>query len=150
VERGIYREQHGKYAVCFMLDGKPTFRTVGYNLCAARQERRTFVEAARWEAVVSAPALRFGQAAGRWLERYEHRVAAGERREPTLEAHRYQLEHHLLGTFGGRLLPEITAQDVRDLLDELHEHDRSEHTIAGGVATLQGVIRFAVRKRLGR
>ena len=35
VERGIYREPNGKYAVCFMFDGKPTFRTVGYDLSAA-------------------------------------------------------------------------------------------------------------------
>jgi hypothetical protein len=29
VERGIHRQANGKYAVCFMLDGKPRFRTVG-------------------------------------------------------------------------------------------------------------------------
>ena len=27
VERGVYRQPNGKYAVCFMLDGKPRFRT---------------------------------------------------------------------------------------------------------------------------
>jgi hypothetical protein len=32
VERGIYRQANGKYVVCFMLDGKPRFRTVGYDL----------------------------------------------------------------------------------------------------------------------
>ena len=28
VERGVYRQPNGKYAVCFMLDGSPRFRTV--------------------------------------------------------------------------------------------------------------------------
>jgi len=28
VERGIYRQANGKYVVCFMLDGKPRFRTM--------------------------------------------------------------------------------------------------------------------------
>jgi hypothetical protein len=36
VERGIYRQANGKYVVCFMLDGKPRFRTVGYDLELAR------------------------------------------------------------------------------------------------------------------
>lgn len=145
VERGIYREQNGKYAVCFMLEGKATFRTVGYDLRAARQERQAFIEAARWGVVAAAPALWFGQVAGWWIERYERRVAAGQRRERTLEARRYQLEHHLLPVFGSRLLREITAQDIRDLLDGLRDQGRSEHTLAGAVGTLQGVIRFAIR-----
>lgn len=144
VEQGIYRERNGKYAVCFMLD-KPTFRTVGYDLCAARQQRRAFMEAARWGVVAAAPAMRFGRVAGWWLERYERKVATAERRERTLEAYRYQLEHHLLTELGDRLLREITAQHVCDLLDRLRERGHSEHTLAGTLGTLQSVMRFAVR-----
>lgn len=145
VERGIYREPSGKYAVCFMLDGKPTFRTVGYDLCAARQERRAFVAAARLGRPGIGARLRFAQVAAWWQARYERRVATGERRERSHEAHRYQLDHHLLPVFGGRLLREITVHDVRQLLDGLRERGLSEHTIAGAVSTLQGVLRFAVR-----
>jgi hypothetical protein len=36
VGRGIYRQTNGKYVVCFMLDGKPRFRTVGRDLELAR------------------------------------------------------------------------------------------------------------------
>lgn len=32
VERGIYQQPNGKYAVCFMVDGRPCFRTVGYDV----------------------------------------------------------------------------------------------------------------------
>lgn len=145
VERGIYRQPNGKYAVCFMLDCKLTFRTVGYGLEAARQERQAFVEAARWGVIASAPRLRFGQAASWWVERFARRVAAGERSERTLEFRRYHLEHHLLPALGDRPLREITVHDIADLLDALRERDRAENTIAGARATLQCVLRFAVR-----
>jgi hypothetical protein len=39
VEQGIYQQPNGKYAVCFMVEGRPRFRTVGYDLDAARIER---------------------------------------------------------------------------------------------------------------
>jgi len=59
-----------------MLDGKPTFRTVGYDLHGARQEREAFAEAARWGAVAAGPRLRFGQVAGWWVERFARRGRA--------------------------------------------------------------------------
>jgi integrase len=145
VERGIYRQPNGKYTVCFMLDGKPTFRTVGYELDAARRERRALVEAARWGVIAPTPRLRFGQAAGWWVERFSRRVAAGERCERTLEFRRYHLEHHLLSAFGGRLLREITVHDIAELLDSLRQQGLAENTVAGALATLQCVMRFAVR-----
>jgi hypothetical protein len=42
VERGIYRQANGKYAVCFMKDGKPCFRTVGNDVELARAQRLSF------------------------------------------------------------------------------------------------------------
>jgi hypothetical protein len=47
VERGIYHQGNDKYAVCFMVAGKPHFRTIGYDLGAARRERAALIEAAR-------------------------------------------------------------------------------------------------------
>ncbi|MHB1999224.1 MAG: tyrosine-type recombinase/integrase [Solirubrobacteraceae bacterium] len=145
VERGIYRQPNGRYTVCFMLDGKLTFRAVGYELDAARQERQALVEAARRGVLAAAPRLRFAQVAGWWLERFERRVAVGERCERTLDSRRYHVEHHLLPALGGRLLREIAVQDVYDLLGGLREQGRTENTVAGALATLQGVMRFAVR-----
>jgi integrase len=145
VARGVYRQRNGKYAVCFMLDGRPTFRTVGYELEFARQERQAFVEAARWGVVAGTPRLRFGHVAGWWMERFERRVATGERGERTLDFRRYHLEHHLLPAFASRPLREISVQDVRELLDSLREQGRAENTIAGALATFQCVMRFAVR-----
>lgn len=97
--RGKGGKPNGKYIVCFMLDGKLTFRTVGYELDAARRERRAFVEAARWGVIASRPRLRFGQAAGWWVERFERRVAVGGRCERTLDVHvRAQLSRARGGT----------------------------------------------------
>jgi hypothetical protein len=58
VERGIYRQANGKYVVCFMLDGKPRFRTVGHDLELARAQRQPFVRAAQFGIVAAAPRLR--------------------------------------------------------------------------------------------
>ena len=96
VERGIYRQPNGKYAVCFMLAGKPRFRTVAGALDVARRQRELLVAAAEAGALAVSPRVRFATMANRWLERCEARVAAGERRERTLEAHRYHVSKHLL------------------------------------------------------
>jgi hypothetical protein len=100
VEGGIYRQANGKYAVCFMLDGKPRFRTVGYDLELARAERRAFVEAARWGVIAAAPRLCFDTVAKWWIARFARKVTSGERHERTLEIHRYYLERHLLPRSG--------------------------------------------------
>ena len=145
VERGIYRQPNGRYAVCFMLDGKPRFRTVGYDLDLARAERQAFVDAARWGVIAAAPRLRFDTVAAWWLERFARKVAAGERRERTLEIHRYHLDRHLQPLLGQCLIRQISAVDVADLLERAREKGCSEKTVAGTLATLQSVMRFAVR-----
>jgi hypothetical protein len=52
-----------------MLDGKPRFRTVGYDLDVARAVRRAFIEAARSGMIAAAPRLRFGTVAEWWVGR---------------------------------------------------------------------------------
>jgi integrase len=145
VERGIYRQANGKYVVCFMLDGKPRFRTVGYDLELARAQRSSFVRAARFGVVAAAPRLRLEMVADWWLERYKRRVASGERRVRTLEIHTYYLKRHVLPLIGSRLIREISVEDVVDLLDRLRERGCAEKTVAGALGTLNNVMRFAVR-----
>jgi hypothetical protein len=69
VERGVYRQPNGKYAVCFMLDGKPRFRTVEGDLDAARSARARLAIAS--QAGLLPPRLTFATVAARWLERFE-------------------------------------------------------------------------------
>jgi hypothetical protein len=79
VERGIYLQSNGKYAVCCRHAGKLRFRTVGFDLAVARRERQALIAAARRGSVPSSPRLRFATVSGWWLERFEAKVAAGER-----------------------------------------------------------------------
>jgi hypothetical protein len=90
IERGIYRQPNGKYAVCWCHAGRLHFRTVGFDLADARRERLALIAATREGKVPVSPRLRFETVAGWWLERFEARVVAGERHPRTLEAHRYQ------------------------------------------------------------
>jgi len=145
VERGIYRQPNGKYVVCFMLDGKPRFRTVGHDIEPARAQRLSFMRAARFGVVAAAPRLRLETVAGWWLERYERRVNSGERRVRTLEIHSYYLNRHVLPLIGARLIPEISVADIADLLDRLRGRGCAEKTAAGALGTLGNVMRFAVR-----
>jgi integrase len=47
VERGIYLQPNGKYAVCFRHAGSLRFRTVDFDLAAARREREVLITAAK-------------------------------------------------------------------------------------------------------
>jgi hypothetical protein len=92
VERGIYLQDNGKYAVCCRHAGRLRFRTVEGDRAAARRARAALVAAASAGVEPVSPHLRFDTVARWWLERFEAKVAADERRPRTLEAHRYQLE----------------------------------------------------------
>jgi hypothetical protein len=50
----------------------------------ARKEREALSRAASYGVLACAPRLCFAKLAGWWLERYERKVAAGQRRERTL------------------------------------------------------------------
>jgi hypothetical protein len=65
------------------------------------------------------PSFRLATVAARWLARFEAKVAAGKRRERTLEAHRYHLERHLLPALGLRLMRAIDVEDVAELLTDV-------------------------------
>src|SRR5215207_1083312 len=145
VERGIYRQPNGKYAVCWRHAGRLRFRTVGFHVAEARRERLALIAATREGKVPVSPRLRFETVAGRWLERFEAKVAAGERHPRTLEAHRYQLDRHLLPPFGRRRIAALTVDDVAELLHQLRRKGCSAKTAAGALASLQSVMRFARR-----
>ncbi len=63
VERGIYRQTNGKYAVCVMIDGRPSLRTVTGDLEQARIERELLREAAHNGLLTLWPRLTFGAVA---------------------------------------------------------------------------------------
>jgi integrase len=145
IERGVYRQPNGKYAVCWRHAGRLRFRTVGFDLAEARHERLALIAATHEGSVPVSPRLRFETVANWWVERFEAKVVAGERHPRTLEAHRYQLDRHLLPVFGRRGIASLTVDDVAGLLDALRRKGCSAKTSASALATLQSVMRFARR-----
>jgi integrase len=75
VERGVYRQPNGNYAVCARHAGRLHFRTVGRDLAAALRVREELVTALAGGRVPASPRLRFDTVAGWWLERFEAKVA---------------------------------------------------------------------------
>jgi len=146
VERGIYRQANGNFAVCARRAGRLHFRTVGTDLAAARRAREDLIAALEAGRVPASPRLRFDTVAARWGERFESMVAAGDRHPRTLEAHRFHLNHDLVPRLGSRRISSFGVEDVADLIIELRADGRSAKTTANALATLQSVLRFARRR----
>jgi hypothetical protein len=121
VERGIYRLPNGKYEVSARRAGRLWSRTIGPDLALARSEREALVASVEAGLEPASPRLQFGTVADWWLARFEAKVAASERRERTLESHRYHLEHHLLPALAARRMSALTVDDVARLLDRIEE-----------------------------
>ena len=145
VERGIYLLPNGKYAVVCRRAGRQRYRTVGSDLALARSEREALIAAAEAGVAPASPRVRFGTVAGWWLERFEAKVAAGERHPRTLESHRYHLERHLLPAVAARRMCALSVDDVAALMGTLGTKGCSPKTAAGALATLHGIIRYARR-----
>jgi integrase len=146
VERGVYVQPNGKFAVCFMLGGKPRFRTIEGDLDEARAARARLAISAQTGLLPACPRLTFATVAARWLERFESMVAVGERRVRTLESHRYHLDRHLLPALGRRRIAMITVDDIAGLIRALCADGRAPRTIAGALATLGSILRYALRR----
>jgi hypothetical protein len=71
VERGIYRQPNGNFAVCARRAGRLHFRTAGTDLIAARRAREDLIAALETGRVPASPRLRFHTVAARWSERFE-------------------------------------------------------------------------------
>jgi integrase len=145
VERGIYLLPNGKYAVCCRRGGRQWYRTIGSDLMLARAAREALIAAAETGVAAASPQLRFETVAGWWLTRFEAKVAAGERHARTLEAHRYQLQCHLLPTLAARRMSTLAVDDVAHLLDVLRGKGCSAKTSAAALATLHSIVRYARR-----
>ncbi len=147
VERGIYRQTNGRYAVCVMVEGRPRFRTIDAgSLSGARRQRELRQSAARVGELPLSPRLTFAEVSARWLAEFEAKVMAGERRERTLDLYRSQLSRHLLPRLGRRRLALITADDVVAVMRELQVDGLSPWTIKRILGALSCVFTFALRR----
>jgi len=143
VERNIYRRPSGTFEVGFKDGaGVQRWRTVEGGITAARALRdELLARRGRGERVAPNPRLRFAEAADRWL--------AGpvlDLRETTQAGYRNAIERHLKPRFATRRLDAIDAEDVAALVRDLRGRGLAESSIAGVVATLGRVYRYAARR----
>jgi hypothetical protein len=147
VERGVYQQPNGKYAVCVRVDGRARFRTVeAITLVEAREQRELLQSAGRRGELPLSPRLTFAEVAGRWLAEFEAKAMARERRDRTFDLYRSQLHRHLLPRLGRRRLVLITVDDVVAVGRELQAAGLSPWTVKRILAALSCVFTFALRR----
>ncbi len=133
VEPGIYRQQNGTYGVYFLLNGKPTYKTVGTKLTEARHHRDHLRARAHRGELPTPTRLSLKELSETWIEGFEAQVASGERGERTLENYRYHLNHNLLPHLGQKRIQEISADDCAHLIATLRAKGLSPKTINGAL-----------------
>ena len=147
IERGIYQQPNGKYAVCVRADGRACFRTLeAATLVEARRQRELLQRAGLRGDLPLSPRLTFAEVAGRWLAQFGAKVTAGERRDRTLDLYRSQLRRHLLPRLGRRRLALITADDVVAVTRALQADGLSPWTIKRILGALSCIFTFALRR----
>jgi integrase len=147
VERGIYQQSNGKYAVCVRVDGRARFRTVeATTLEEARGQRELLQSAGRRGELPLSPRLTFAEVAACWLAEFEAKAMAGERRDRTVDLYRSQLHRHLLPRLGRRHLVVITVDDVVAVGRELQAAGLSPWTVKRILAALSCVFTFTLRR----
>jgi integrase len=130
-----------------MVDGQPPFRTLNATMIGeARTQRELLQRVAGIGELPVSPRLTFAEVSARWLAEFEAKVAAGERRDRTLDLYRSQLSRHLLRRLGRRRLALITADDVVAVMRELQAAGLSPWTIKRILGALSCVFTFALRR----
>src|SRR6266508_3308765 len=133
VERGIYRQENGTYGVYLIVGGKPRFKTVGGKLAESRRQRDLLSAKAQRGELIAPTQMTFAELAESWIEGFAAQVAAEERSERTLENYRYHLDKHLLPAFGRKRLPEITTDDIANMIGRLRAQGLAPKTINGAL-----------------
>lgn len=146
VERGIYQQENGTYAVYYLLNGKPRFKTIGPKLAEARRARSQLIAKAERGELATPTRLTFAELAATWLEGYAALVAAEERSPRTLENYRYFLDKHLLPVFGRRRLQEITTDDIAQLIAAMRAKCLAAKTINNALVPLGRIFSHALRR----
>jgi integrase len=146
IERGIYLQDNGTYGVYLLVKGKPRYKTVGRKLSEARRLRGLLSAKAEHGNLPSPTRLTFAQLAATWIDNFAALVAAGERSPRTLENYTYLLNRHLLPAFGHKRLPDISTDDIADLIAQLRSRGLSAKTINNALIPLGRILSHALRR----
>jgi integrase len=146
VEPGIYRQINGTYAVYYLLNGKPRFKTIGPKLAEARRARTQLTAKAERGELATPTRLTFAELAATWLDGYAALVAADERSPRTLENYSYFLDKHLLPAFGHRRIQEISTDDIAELVAAMRAKKLAAKTINNALVPLGRILSHALRR----
>jgi integrase len=146
VERGIYLQQNGTYAVYYLLHGKPRYKTVGPKLAEARRARTLLLGKVERGELATPTRLTFAELAATWLEDLEALVAADERSPRTLENYTYLLNHHIIPAFGSKRLQEVTTDDIAALIGQMRAKHLAAKTINGALVPIGRILAHALRR----
>ena len=146
IEKGIYQQDNGTYGVYLHVNGKPRFKTVGRKLSEARRLHSLLTAKAERGELPVATRLSFAELAATWIENFASLVAAGERSPRTLENYTYYLNHHLLPAFGHKRLPEISTDDIAELIAKMRNRGLSAKTINNALIPLGRILSHALRR----
>jgi integrase len=147
LERGIYEQPNGKFAVCVMVAGRPRFRTIeAVTLEEARQQRELLRTLGAFGELPLSPRVTFAELAARWLAEFDAKVAVGVRRDRTSDLYRSQLRLHLLPRLGRRRIALITPDDVVALTRQLQAQGLAPWSVKRILGALSCVFSYAIRR----
>jgi integrase len=90
--------------------------------------------------------------AGEWLEHLEARVGIRDERrsysQRTVDLYRQRLRDHILERLGRVPVDELTADDVRQLVDRLTRQGLAPGTVTSCVNILSGLLRYALKRKV--
>jgi integrase len=97
-------------------------------------------------------ALSLDELADEWLEHLEARVGIRDERrrysQRTVDLYRQRLRDHVLDRLGRRRVDELTADDVRQLVERLTRQGLAPGTVTSCVNIMSGLLRFAIKRRV--
>jgi integrase len=146
VERGIYLQKNGTYAVYYLLNGKPRYKTAGCKIAEARRLRTLLLGKVERGELATPTRLTFAELAATWLEAFEALVVAGERSPRTLENYTYLLNHHIIPAFGKKRLQEVTTDDIAALIVQMRNKQLAAKTINGALVPIGRILQHALRR----
>ena len=147
VERGIYLQQNGTYAVYYLLHGKPRYKTVGPE--ARRSPPRAHPPARQSRARRTRhPDPAHLRRTRRHLARRTSKHSsppANAARAPSRTT-RYLLNHHIIPAFGSKRLQEITTDDIAALIAQMRAKQLAAKTINGALVPIGRILAHALRR----
>jgi integrase len=119
---------------------------------AIREAEALRVDRARGEVRHRSLAPTLAELAAEWLEQLEARVEIRDERQRysqrTVDLYRQRLRDHVLERLGRRRVDELSADDVRRLVDRLTRHGLAPGTVTSCVNILSGLLRYALKRKV--